>query len=83
VRSIERADHCEVEQASGFPIELWTAPDGAPAVLGHEFLERSVEIIGRLERVFHELFAEHGFADFKATVERLLIHDVSSPKGDV
>jgi phage FluMu protein gp41 len=79
VRPVERANHCKIEQTSRLAIESGAAPNGAPAILGYELLKRSVEIVGRLKGSFHELFSKNRFANLKPTVERLLIHDVSSP----
>src|SRR6266702_5296323 len=58
VRTIERGKHGQVTQTSGLSIQTRAAPDLAPTVLGEQFLQRPVEIIGRRECIVYEVGSE-------------------------
>src|SRR5262249_49860459 len=78
VRPIERADHRLVQHAARLLRKALAAPHGAPTVFSDEFLERPVEVVGRLQRMLDECRSENGFANFQATFEGLLVHGVCS-----
>src|SRR5713226_7030152 len=67
-----------VEQAAGFFRQLLAAPHRAPAIFGHEFLERPAELVGALQGILHVFLAEHRLADLQSLFECLLVHDGSS-----
>jgi hypothetical protein len=74
VRAIQRAQHGDVEQAAGFLRQPLAAPDGAPAVLGHELLQRHVEVVGGRKRLVDEFGADDRFANGEALIEEFLVH---------
>src|ERR1700704_4061582 len=74
VRSIERADHRQVEHAACLLRKPLAAPDRAPAVLRHELRKRAIEVVGRVDRFLDELRAEDGLSDFETLFKRRLIH---------
>src|SRR6185295_5794671 len=63
MRSVERADHREVDEAAVATLETGSAPDATPAILRGEFLHGATEVIGTGEGLFHVLLAKHGLAD--------------------
>src|ERR1700733_2706149 len=66
VRPIECADHCEIEHAALTAVKAFPAPDRAPAIFGHEFLQRPVEIVHRCQGLVHIGLPEHFGADLKS-----------------
>src|SRR5262245_28535585 len=74
----ERGDHAEVEDRALARAERIVAPSLAPAVLGDDALEISVEVVGALERAIDVFFAEHLAPHGQAAVIDVLVHRHSS-----
>jgi hypothetical protein len=77
VRPVQNRDHRQIEHAAGLARQFLAAPHRAPAVFGHQFLERLVEIIGVFQGVGDIGLAQHRLADFQPLVVCLLVHDFS------
>jgi hypothetical protein len=78
VIAIERAQHRQVQHAAGLARQAVAAPDIAPAVFGRQFLHRHVEVIGALERLLHELLAQHILPDGQTAIKSFLAHQFLS-----
>src|SRR5690606_12290270 len=74
VRAVVRADHGEVDDRAGLLRQFIAAPDGAPAIFRHQFLERAVELRRVGDRPLGELLAENRLPDFEAALVGLLVH---------
>ncbi len=74
VLAIENADHGEVQHAAGLARQSLPPPHGAPAIFGHEVLQRPVEVVGALERGVDIGVAENGAADFETLVVGGFVH---------
>src|SRR5262249_10124001 len=58
------------------------APYGAPAILGHQFLHRPIELVGCRKGLLDEFLAEDRLANLHAALEDFLAHlRFSSPWG--
>jgi len=74
VGPIERADHGEIDEAAVATRQALASPDRAPAVLGHELLQRLREGIGGGQRPLDVFMAQHGLADRKSALVEILVH---------
>ena len=70
----ERGEDREVVETALAVVELRSAPDAAPAVLGHEALEVAVEVVGALHGAIDVLGAQHLTALCQAEIQQLVIH---------
>src|SRR6185503_15299416 len=83
MRSVERADHREVDEAAVATLETGSAPDATPAILRGEFLHGATEVVGTGEGLFHVLLAKHGLADFQSALIQILVHDLLPRLGEI
>src|SRR5215471_5779801 len=76
VRTVEDADHREIEHAAGLERQALAPPDRAPAIFVEHVLQRLIEIVDVLERGVDIGVAQHLAADAEPLVVHCLVHVV-------
>src|SRR5262249_34873667 len=74
MRTIERGEHGKIQHAACLAIQARTAPDLAPAILGHEFLQWTVEVICGRKSVIDKIRSQNLAPNGKPFLEHFLIH---------
>src|SRR5690606_12230355 len=69
VMTVQRAEQRDIQVAPRLLRQLLAAPDGAPAILGHEALQRHRKVVRAADRLLDVLRAEDRLSDREAALE--------------
>src|SRR4051812_31702904 len=69
VRSVQGAEHRQIDDRACAPVDAGSRPQGAPAEFGRPFRHRAREVVGSGNRLVDIVFAEHLFANLEALFE--------------